>query len=258
MVNVIGMNEDIALQVFFDLHSNLPREGPGDDASTAQALALLPQLPEHPQILDLGCGPGMQTVQLARLTNGHITAVDNHQPYLDQLVQKLDVAGVSDRVTPLQADMAKLPMPPESIDLIWAEGSAYILEFGQALRQWRSLLKRPGYLVATEVSWIRPDPPAAVVDFWRQEYPGMQRVEANFSLIQAAGYMPLAHFILPEVAWWRHYYTPLEQRLSLLEHQYADTPEAQPVLASHRQEIDLYRQYSDYYGYVFYILQVAT
>ncbi|MEM1310282.1 MAG: class I SAM-dependent methyltransferase [Cyanobacteria bacterium P01_H01_bin.153] len=250
------MNEEVALRVFFELHSNLPREGPGDDAATAQAFALLPELPPRPDILDIGCGPGMQTVQLARLTDGQITAVDIHQPYLDQLAQSLTAAGLRDRVKLLPADMHELPFSSGSFDLIWAEGSAYIMEFGRALRNWRSLLTAKGCLVISEITWLRSDPPAPVLEFWQNEYPAMQSVEANLTLLKSLGYLPLAHFILPTSAWWDAYYTPLEQRVHELQSHYPDNPAALQVLESHRQEMDFFRRYADYYGYVFYIAQV--
>lgn len=252
----LSMNQEVALQVFFELHSDLPREGPGNNESTTRAFSLLPELPSQPRILDLGCGPGMQTVQLAKLTDGQITAVDLHQPYLDQLQHSLEIEALSDRVQSVNADMDDLPFEPASFDIIWAEGSAYILEFGNALRKWRSLLKEPGYLVATEISWIRPNPPQPILDFWLEEYPNLQSIEANLALVKNFGYLPLAHFILPEAAWWQHYYIPLEARLKQLQAQYADSPDAQKVIESHCYEIELYRRYSDYYGYVFYILQV--
>jgi 2-polyprenyl-3-methyl-5-hydroxy-6-metoxy-1,4-benzoquinol methylase len=72
-------------KLFFEVHSNLPREGPGDNESPKKAYLTLDGLPESPRILDIGCGPGMQTVTLAKLSNGKITAVDNHQPFLEQL-----------------------------------------------------------------------------------------------------------------------------------------------------------------------------
>lgn len=250
------MSEDVAWQVFFELHSDLPREGPGNDAITAQALSFIPPLSEDPQILDLGCGPGMQTLALARLTMGQIIAVDLHQPYLDDLQQRATTAGLDKQITVLQADMADLPFAPASFDLIWAEGSAYALGFANALRTWRSLLKHPGYLAVSEVSWTRSDLPAPVVDFWQTEYPAIQSIEANLATIKAAGYGTPAHFILPPEAWWQHYYTPLEQRLAVLERQYHNIPEAQPVFDQHRREMEIHRQYADYYGYVFYILQV--
>lgn len=71
------------MNIFFEIHQNLPREAPGDNASTRQAFSLLTNVPPQPKILDIGCGPGMQTIELAKLTNGQITAVDTHQPYLD-------------------------------------------------------------------------------------------------------------------------------------------------------------------------------
>jgi ubiquinone/menaquinone biosynthesis C-methylase UbiE len=250
------MDENTAFQVFFEIHSDLPREGPGNNESTTQAFSLLPQLPSNPSILDLGCGPGMQTIQLAKLIDGYITAVDLHQPYLDQLQQSIEAEGLDDRIQPVKADMDDLPFEPESFDVIWSEGSAYILEFGNALRKWRPLLKHPGYLVASEISWIRQDPPQAVINFWQDEYPNMQSIEANLSLAKSYSYLPLAHFILPQKAWWDNYYTPLKSRLNQLEAKYRDDPDASKILSSHKKEIDLYHQYSDYYGYVFYILQM--
>lgn len=250
------MDRNTALRVFFELHSNLPREGPGDDASTAQAFSLLPSLPEQPRILDIGCGPGMQTLQLARLTSGPIIAVDNHAPYLDQLRRSLASENLGDRVEVLKADMQNLPFDAESFDLLWAEGSAYIMEFGNALRSWRSLLRAGGYVAVSEISWIRPEPPEAIEKFWQQEYPTMQTVEANLDVVKSLGYLPIAHFLLPESAWWAFYYTPLEQRIAELQPKYADNSDALEVLESHQREIDLYRRYSDYYGYVFYIAQI--
>jgi ubiquinone/menaquinone biosynthesis C-methylase UbiE len=39
--------------------------------------------------LDIGCGLGMQTIELAKLSKGQIDALDNHQPFLDQLDFKI-------------------------------------------------------------------------------------------------------------------------------------------------------------------------
>jgi len=250
------MNEEIARQVFFELHSDLPREGPGDNDSTAKVFSLLPEVPLQPAMLDVGCGPGMQTLQLARLTKGPITAVDMHEPYLDQLKAALKEAQLSDRVTPMQADMQDLPFAAESFDVIWSEGAAYIMGFGRALRNWRSLLTPKGSLVISEITWIRSDAPNPVVKFWQNEYPHMQGVEENIRLLTTMGYRSIAHFLLPADAWWTHYYTPLEQRINRLRSHYADNPDALQVLESHQEEMDLFRRYSDYYGYVFYVGQI--
>ncbi|MDJ0703773.1 MAG: class I SAM-dependent methyltransferase [Leptolyngbyaceae cyanobacterium MO_188.B28] len=249
------MDEEQTLQIFFEIHQDLPREGPGAFESTQKAFLMLPELPKQPLILDLGCGPGMQTLDLISLTDGNIVAVDNHQPYLDQLRERAAQQGVSDRISVVNGDMAALDFQANTFDVIWAEGSAYIIGFEQALRQWKPLLKKSGCLAATEVAWIKANPPEAVKMFWAKEYPAIQDIDANLTAIRRTGFRPIGHFILPQSAWWEHYYTPLQARLQTLQEKYQENPEALTVIELHQQEIDLYRQYADFYGYVFYVMQ---
>jgi hypothetical protein len=44
--------------VFFEIHADNPREGPGDFNSTKRAFLAMKNLPGKPKILDIGCGPG--------------------------------------------------------------------------------------------------------------------------------------------------------------------------------------------------------
>ena len=53
------------LEVFFEVQRGLPRQGPGSNESTIKALELCRELPDNPAVLDIGCGPGMQTMALA-------------------------------------------------------------------------------------------------------------------------------------------------------------------------------------------------
>jgi ubiquinone/menaquinone biosynthesis C-methylase UbiE len=243
--------------IFFEIHRDLPREGPGNFESTQRAFSLLPALPPQPHILDLGCGPGMQTLHLLQLSQGTVVAVDNHAPFLDQLSARARQTDVTDRLTTLNADMAALPFAPGSFDLIWSEGAAYSIGFETALQRWQPLLKPPGYLAVTEISWLTPNPPEAVRQFWAVEYPAMQTVTANLAIIQRLGYQLLGHFNLPAAAWWTDYYTPLAARLQQLREKYSHEPEALEVIALHEQEIELYRPYADDFGYVFYVMQMG-
>ena len=43
----------------------VPRQGPGSDACTREALRRLPELPPAPRVLDLGCGSGRGALVLA-------------------------------------------------------------------------------------------------------------------------------------------------------------------------------------------------
>ena len=69
------MSGDVRL--FLELFTDLPRLGPGGDGHTARALAAIEGLPEHPLILDLGCGVGRSALLLAERPGGRVVAVDS-------------------------------------------------------------------------------------------------------------------------------------------------------------------------------------
>ncbi len=239
--------------VFFELHRDLPREGPGDDESTLRALAMCAELPDKPDILDVGCGPGMQTVTLATATGGTVTAVDMHEPFLDQLRERAEAAGVRDRIHVMRGDMADLPFGADSFDLIWSEGAAYIIGIGEAFKAWRAFLRPGGYIVVSEATWLVPDPPAEVRDFWAAEYPDMRDIEGNLERIRAAGFEIVGHLTLPDESWWTHYQAPLEARIPALREQYAGDEAALAVIDATVAEHRIRRQYADTYGYEFYV-----
>ncbi|HEY7689977.1 MAG TPA: class I SAM-dependent methyltransferase [Dongiaceae bacterium] len=240
-------------RIFFELHSGLPREGPGNRDSTARALAMAQPLPPAPRVLDIACGPGMQTLDLADLLpDAQIVAVDLHEPFLEALRQRAAAAGAASRVEALRADMAALPFAPGSFDLIWCEGAAYIMGVGNALRTWRPLLRPDGKLALTEAVWLKPGAPEPVQRAFA-EYPAMSGVEAKRRLVADCGYDLLGDFILPERAWRDNYYAPMEERLADLLQKYTGDSVATAVLAENREEIELFKLHSGYYGYVFLV-----
>jgi len=240
--------------IFFEIHTDLPREGPGRDKYTARAFRMLPRL-ESPRILDIGCGPGGATMELARLSGGHVIGIDIHQPYLDRLSQKIEEAGFSDRVEAVNCSMFEMPFPEESFDVIWAEGSIYLVGFERGLKEWRRLIKPNGFLVVHEVTWLRSKPPQEITDYWQQLYPAIKTVAENLELIANFDYDLIGHFTLPEDAWWTEYYGPLEERLGELRRKYADDADALAVLDEEQREIEMYRKYQQWYGSVFFVMQ---
>lgn len=243
------------MDIFFQVHQDLPREGPGSDASTRKALALIPGLPSNPRILDVGCGPGMQTLELARQTAGQITAVDTHQPFLDDLARRARQAGLGEHITPLKQSMFALDFPAASFDLLWSEGAIYIMGFEAGQRAWKHLLKAGGFLAVSELTWLQPHPPAEIAAYWGREYPAMKSLPENLEIARRAGYRIVGHFIQPPSDWWEAYYGPIEARLTVLRQHYAGDAAALAQLAEHQREVDMYRQYADWYSYVFYVLQ---
>jgi SAM-dependent methyltransferase len=241
--------------IFWEMHSELPREGPGDNASTLRALSLLKQLPPNPNILDVGCGPGMQTLALAMAATGSkLTALDRHQPFLNELEKQAEIAGVKERIKTVTASMRAMPFKEEAFDVIWSEAAIYIMGFQQGITQWKRFLKLGGYLVVSEPCWLKSDIPQPVRDFWN-EYPAMMTIAEALGVIEAAGYKTIGHFILPESAWWDDYYSPLEERLSVLRRKYHENSAALNEIEQAFHEVGLYRKYSAYYGYAFYVMQ---
>jgi SAM-dependent methyltransferase len=247
------MPDSREFEVFFDIHSGLPQEGPGSFESTKRALEIAGALPKRAEILDVGCGPGRQTMDLARLLpSAIITALDNHEPFLRELQRKTTDAGVFNRVTAVEGDMNELPAEPGSLDLIWCEGAAYIMGLQNALERWKPLLKDGGRIALTEPVWLRADPPAETVEAFA-EYPSMRDAQGCRDIVEACGYRLLGDFVLPEQDWLA-YYEPMEARIAELRGKYADDPAAMTVLDKAQAEIDDYRRNSAYYGYLFLIM----
>jgi SAM-dependent methyltransferase len=253
------------MQFFYEIFdASLPRLGPGDDGSTSKALDMLlsarpeskgAREPGQLRILDIGCGNGAQTIQLAKQTNGTIVAVDNHQPFLDELKRRAETEGVSAKITVCLKDMCALGMQEGTFDLIWSEGALYIMGFGKGLAVCHNLLRPGGLLSVSEISWLGPDPPAECQQFFANEYPAMVDIDTNLATVESCGYEALGHFTLPESAWWVPYYEPLEGRLRSLREEYTTDPERIEVIESIQLEIEVYHRYSAYYGYVFYLMQ---
>ena len=248
---------DRGREIFFEIHSGLTREAPGDSQSTEKAFSMIADVGPGALALDIGCGPGGQTIDLAKISDWNIVAVDMRLPYLIELRKSAVREKIADRVHAVNGDMFALGFRDASFDVVWAEGSIYIIGFERGLIEWKRFIKPGGYLAVTEVSWLMSDPPDELNSFWAEAYPAIQTTGENLTLIEQSGYEIVDHFALPESAWWDHYYSPIEIKLASLRSRYAGDKEALDAIETEQAEIDLYRRYSHYYGYVFYVARTG-
>ena len=246
-------DNDWLMALLLDVHRGLPRQGPGDDASTLRALEMCSGLRVRPDVLDVGCGPGMQTVTLAQATGGTVTAVDMFEQFLDELRDRAVEAGVRERVQVMRGDMNDLPFGKHSFDLIWSEGAAYIMGITNAFEGWKPFLRPQGYVAITELVWLTADVPQELYDFFHGEYPAITDVRGTLERIKACGYEIVGHFTLPDASWWTHYYDPLSQNLELMRGKYALDPQALRFIDESEEEQRLRRDYPDLYGYEFVV-----
>ena len=113
---------------------------------TRQAFQILPRIKE-PHILDVGCGSGNPTIELAKISDGIITGIDINQNMLDKLNDKIQKEGFSNHVFTKKCSLFDIDFPNETFDIIWAEGSIHIVGFEKALKELRHLLRQNGFFV---------------------------------------------------------------------------------------------------------------
>lgn len=243
-----------AAEVFWTLHSDLPREGVGSDATTRTLLELAAPLPPSPRALDVGCGPGRASLVLAG-AGARVTAVDLHEPFLHRTRAAARDAGLAARVAVERASMAALPHPDSAFDLLWCEGAAYLVGVDRALHDWRRLLRPGGALVLTDAVWTTAAPSEEARRFWAQ-YPEMRDEAALAAAARSAGWDVLATHLLPDADWTDEYHGPLAAVVDAWPDADPD-PATAAVLAEARSEVDVRQAHRDEFGYLALVLRCS-
>lgn len=232
---------------FFTLYQGLAREGPGEAADVAWVAELLNLAPSA-RICDAGCGSGGDVpALLAAAPEGHVTAMDSHAPFIEELKQRI---GPEARVTARAGDMAELSGP---FDLIWSAGAIYFLGVTEGLRHWRRALADDGAVAFTEPCWFVEAPSEAARAFWA-EYPGITDAAGIDAKVREAGFRTLATRRVSDAAW-EAYFGPLEARINMLRAG-ADS-ELTEVLNATQDEIDGWRAVKAETGYLLSVVRPA-
>jgi SAM-dependent methyltransferase len=244
----------MATDIYREIRAGFSTASPARLGFTRKAFEMLPEL-DHPRILDIGCGQGGPTLELARLSNGEVIGLDIDQECLDELWMRIGEAGLSDRVHVVNGSMREMDFQDESFDVIWSEGSIHVVGFEEGLEEWGTFIRPNGFLVAHDMVWLQPYPPQEIVAHWQSVYPGITTVSERLEQIPLCGYEVIGHFPVPEHLWWLDYYGPLEERIPTLRQKHAEDESALEVLVQAQAEVDLFKKYSRWYGSAFFVMQ---
>jgi ubiquinone/menaquinone biosynthesis C-methylase UbiE len=242
------------LELIIDLHKNSDRQGPGSEKDTQKALKFL-NLPtdQNLKIADIGCGSGGQTISLAKNLNGQIIAVDLFPEFLNELNEKSQKLGLTDKIVTLEKAMDDLPFNEDEFDLIWSEGAIYNIGFENGLKKWKDYLKVGGYLAVSEITWITQSRPKEIEEFWKAEYPEVDTTANKIRQLENNGYSLVGYFYLSQDSWIETYYKPMQARFETFLKRNDNSELARKVVEDNQAEIDLYQKFKEYYSYGFYV-----
>jgi len=200
---------------------------------TRKAFNLLTEC-KNPHILDIGCGSGVPTIELATISNGQVTGIDIDVTSLNLLRRKIKEMGLNNQVSVIKDSIFTMDFPEECFDIIWAEGSIFVIGFEKSLKKWNRFLKPNGFLVIHDENKDK---------------------NKKLGLITKYGYTLTAQFDLSDNLWWLEYYSPLEHLIQKFRHKYPNDSDLGNELNNDQTEIEKCKSNSIVTSSFFVILQ---
>jgi SAM-dependent methyltransferase len=193
-----------------------------------------------PRILDIGCGAGVPSLELARLSRGDVVGIDVDDAAVALMRERVAREGLGDQVTARCVSLYETDFPDASFDLLWEEGALHLLDTDRSLSQCRRLLRPGGYLVMHETKRWFHSVSDRLIDF---------------------GFVVRHTHPLPEHCWLTAYAEPLDTKLRAFMKS-RDVKDLDTVttkaLATHRAAVASIRADPDATDGAFYLLQLIT
>ena len=196
---------------------------------TRKAFLSIPPV-DNPEILDIGCGTGVPTLEIASLTAGHITAVDADSSALAWLEKKISDAGYEDRITLINDSVFTLSFQEKQFDIIVAEGLFNMTGFEKGLRYFTPFLKNNGHFLIHDEDTARDE---------------------KHELFTGLGYTLIFSLELDESVWWNDYCACLEKSMQ----EYRTCRDFDRIFAGEIQELDMYRRAPSRFRSIYYVLR---
>ena len=147
--------------------------------------------------------------------------------------------------------MTNMPFDKMQFDVIWSEGSAYIMGVYKALESWKSLLKPGGYMIMSDLVWVSSERSLEAIEFWHENYPNMKTVQQHKNTIEKLGYK-IVNTFQSSLKSWNNYLTPLTKKIEML----STTTVKSKALIDIKKEMIIHQKYLGQYGYQVFVLKI--
>ena len=190
-------------------------------------------LTEKPEILDLGCGTGVVALEIAKLTDGNITAVDNDIDALNWFESKIYKMNLGERISIKRGSVFNVKIPENGFDIIIAEGLLNIIGFETGVRAFSAWLKKGGYFIIHDE---------------------LKRRENKLRIINKYKDKLVNSFVLDEKVWWEHYISILKEILNSEREAKQSDEEFEETYAVEISELALFRKDPASFRSIYYVL----
>lgn len=184
IVNFAGMLVGMSDRYLHGHHESVLRSHTWRTAANSAAY-LLPELRPGMRLLDVGCGPGTITVDLAAaVAPGEVVALDASAEVLDVARTNARAAGADGALSFRTGDVYRLPFEDDSFDVVHAhQVLQHLSDPVAALREMRRVCVRGGIVAARDADY------GAMT--WFPEVAGLQRWQQIYrDTARAGGYHP--------------------------------------------------------------------
>ena len=189
---------------------------------------------DKPEILDLGCGTGIVAFEMAKLTNGNITAVDSDIEALKWFESKVNDRNLQNRISIIRGSVFNVKIPLSGFDIIVAEGLLNIIGFETGVKSFSAWLKKGGYFIIHDE---------------------LKRRENKLRVINKYHYKLINSYVLDEMVWWKHYCSILEDILNSEKASMKNENNFEKTYAMEISELALFRKKPDQFRSIYYVLK---
>jgi len=200
---------------------------------TRKAFEAIPVI-KKPGILDLGCGTGVPTLEIAGLTDGKIIAVDTDKECVEWLEEKIRRQNYQDRISVIRKSVLKIDPPEHSFDIILAEGLFNIIGFEKGLSHFVKFLKPNGYFMIHD-------------DF--------RYMDNKQKTIDKHKLQLVTSFVLDKTVWWNEYCSCLEKKIDDFEKEWDEQVNTNRLFRQEKSELAMYRKNPETWRSVYLVLK---